>query len=91
MSVYCLQSAHLAVIEAMMALYIREVVVAERVVATLQKISGPNSTHAAPQDQEEALVLWVAKVTSALQERIAAQVSDVRSFDMQISSTLNGN
>ncbi|KAF2367766.1 Calmodulin-regulated spectrin-associated protein CH domain [Trinorchestia longiramus] len=69
-------SAHLAVIEAMMALYIREVVVAERVVSTLQKISGPNSTHATPHDQEEALVLWVAKVTAALQERVAAQITD---------------
>lgn len=58
-----------------MALYIREVVVAERVVTALQKMSG--SSHASPHDQEEALVLWVSKVTAALQERIAAQVTDV--------------
>ncbi|XP_050688722.1 uncharacterized protein LOC126981544 isoform X16 [Eriocheir sinensis] len=63
-------SAHLAVIEAMMALYIREVVVAERAVAVLQRVGGGSVPERAPQDQEEALVLWVSCITQALQERI---------------------
>ena len=60
-----------------MALYIREVVVAERVVSALQKITGSQGAEPTPQDQEEALVLWVAKVTAALQERISSQLTDV--------------
>lgn len=50
---------------------------AERVVTALSKVS--STSHATPQDQEEALVLWVSKVTAALQERIALQVTDVSS------------
>ncbi|KAK8401557.1 hypothetical protein O3P69_001012 [Scylla paramamosain] len=63
-------SAHLAVIEAMMALYIREVVVAERVVSVLQRVGGGAVPERTPQDQEEALVLWVSCITQALQDRI---------------------
>ncbi|KAK3888904.1 hypothetical protein Pcinc_007065 [Petrolisthes cinctipes] len=64
-------SAHLAVIEAMMALYIREVVVAERAVAVLQRVGGPQGgVDRTPQDQEEALVLWISHIVQALQERI---------------------
>lgn len=63
----------------MMALYIREVVVAERAVAVLQRVGGGAVPERAPQDQEEALVLWVSCITQALQERIhhhaQAQVS----------------
>ena len=70
------QSAHLAVIEAMMALYIREVVVAERVVLALQRVGGPGAEKiATPQDQEEALVQWVSQVTLALQNRVNQQVT----------------
>lgn len=60
----------------MMALYIREVVIAERVVQAIQRISGiPQSQGVpTPQDQEEALVLWVEHTTQALQARIHQQV-----------------
>lgn len=62
-----------------MALYIREVVVAERAVAVLQRVGGGSVPERPPQDQEEALVLWVSCITQALQERIhhhaQAQVS----------------
>ena len=62
-----------------MALYIREVVVAERVVSVLQRVACDSRSERAPQDQEEALVLWVSCITQALQERIhhhaQAQVS----------------
>ncbi|XP_066967188.1 uncharacterized protein Patronin isoform X10 [Macrobrachium rosenbergii] len=68
-------SAHLAVIEAMMALYIREVVVAERAVVVLQRVSGSSKEpERTPQDQEEALVLWINHITQALQERIHQHV-----------------
>ncbi|KAK8726896.1 hypothetical protein OTU49_010116 [Cherax quadricarinatus] len=67
-------SAHLAVIEAMMALYIREVVVADRAVAVLQRVGGGMMPERIPQDQEEALVVWISHVTQALQERIHQQV-----------------
>ncbi|KAK7069879.1 hypothetical protein SK128_011064, partial [Halocaridina rubra] len=69
-------SAHLAVIEAMMALYIREVVVAERAVVVLQRVSGSSKEpERTPQDQEEALVLWINHITQALQERIHQHVN----------------
>ncbi|XP_063596398.1 patronin-like isoform X6 [Penaeus indicus] len=67
-------SAHLAVIEAMMALYIREVVVAERAVSVLQRVSGGVQPERTPQDQEEALVLWINHIAQALQERVHQQV-----------------
>lgn len=67
-------SAHLAVIEAMMALYIREVVVAERAVSVLQRVSGGEQPERTPQDQEEALVLWINHIAQALQERVHQQV-----------------
>lgn len=55
----------------MMALYIREVVVAERAVAVLQRVGGPQAgVDRTPQDQEEALVLWISHIVQALQERI---------------------
>ena len=62
-------SAHLAVIEAMMALYIREVVVAERVAQVLHRVN-TGDKEPSPQDQEEALVLWINHITQALQQRI---------------------
>ncbi|KAG0727117.1 Patronin [Chionoecetes opilio] len=49
---------------------IKMVVVAERVVAVLQRLGGGTAPERAPQDQEEALVLWVSCITQALQERI---------------------
>ncbi|XP_047482342.1 uncharacterized protein LOC125034532 isoform X4 [Penaeus chinensis] len=67
-------SAHLAVIEAMMALYIREVVVAERAVSVLQRVGGGEQPERTPQDQEEALVLWINHIAQALQERVHQQV-----------------
>lgn len=76
-----MQSAHLAVIEAMMALYIREVVVAERAVSVLQRVSGGEQPERTPQDQEEALVLWINHIAQALQERVHQQVqSQVGTF-----------
>ncbi|CAL4102155.1 unnamed protein product [Meganyctiphanes norvegica] len=62
-------SAHLAVIEAMMALYIREVVVAERVAQVLHRVA-TGDKEPSPQDQEEALVLWISHITQALQQRV---------------------
>lgn len=58
----------------MMALYIREVVVAERAVSVLQRVSGGAGPDRTPQDQEEALVLWINQITQALQERIHQQL-----------------
>ncbi|XP_076064083.1 calmodulin-regulated spectrin-associated protein patronin isoform X3 [Oratosquilla oratoria] len=75
-------SAHLAVIEAMMALYIREVVMPDRVVATLQRISMPSSQ--TPQDQEEALVVWINSVTQALQEKINQHVQPSQDQELPI-------
>lgn len=63
-----------------MALYIREVVVAERAVVVLQRVGGGVPPERTPQDQEEALVLWISYVTQALQERIHQQVQSQVSF-----------
>ena len=70
----------MSVIEGMMSLYIREVVIAERVVQAIQRVGGPNLPQTpTPQDQEEALILWVEHVSQALQHRInQIQATQVR-------------
>merc|ERR1719187_1954092 len=61
----------------MMALYIREVVVAERVVAVLERVAASQDAQdKAPQDQEEALVLWINHITQALAQRLHAHTQD---------------
>ncbi|XP_067007915.2 patronin [Anabrus simplex] len=70
-------SAHMAVIEAMMVLYAKEVVTPDRVVAAIQRFSHsltPSPVDTLPADHEEALVLWVNRACAALKQRIEQEL-----------------
>lgn len=70
------QSAHMAVIEAIMVLYAKEVVTPDRVIAAIQRFSHSRSASPdpLPADHEEGLVLWVNKACSALKQRIEQEL-----------------
>lgn len=70
------QSAHMAVIEAIMVLYAKEVVTPDRVIAAIQRFSHSRaaSPNPLPADHEEGLVLWVNKACSALKQRIEQEL-----------------
>jgi calmodulin-regulated spectrin-associated protein len=80
--VYCIyfgfffQSAHMAVIEAIMVLYAKEVVTPDRVIAAIQRFSHSRaaSPDPLPADHEEGLVLWVNKACSALKQRMVQEL-----------------
>ncbi|XP_021925923.1 patronin isoform X2 [Zootermopsis nevadensis] len=69
-------SAHMAVIEAIMVLYAKEVVTPDRVVAAIQRFSFSRaaSPDPLPADHEGGLVLWVNKACSALKQRIEQEM-----------------
>ncbi|XP_037074459.1 patronin-like [Pollicipes pollicipes] len=66
-------SAHMAVMEAIMALYIREVITAERVVGVVRRFTQLQASTELPADQEEALLLWINKACARLRLQIAAE------------------
>jgi len=66
----------MAVIEAIMVLYAKEVVTPDRVLAAIQRFSHSRgaSSEPLPADHEEGLVLWVNKACSALKQRVEQEV-----------------
>ncbi|KAF0306342.1 Patronin [Amphibalanus amphitrite] len=69
-------SAHMAVMEAIMVLYIRELITAERVVGVVRRFTALQSSTELPADQEEALLLWINKACARLRGQIAAEVRE---------------
>ncbi|XP_023703294.1 patronin isoform X3 [Cryptotermes secundus] len=69
-------SAHMAVIEAIMVLYAKEVVTPDRVVAAIQRFghSRDANPEPLPADHEAGLVLWVNKACSALKRRVEQEL-----------------
>jgi calmodulin-regulated spectrin-associated protein len=63
-------SAHMAVIEALMQLFIKEQVSVERVLNTVKRFSAPVSTSEAPTDPDSALLLWTKRCCESLKLRI---------------------
>jgi len=63
-------SAHMAVIEALMQLFIKEQVSVERVLNTVNRFSAPVSTSEAPTDPDSALLLWTKRCCESLKLRI---------------------
>ena len=61
-----------------MALYIRELITAERVVGVVRRFTGLQASTELPADQEEALLLWINKACARLRAQIAAEVREVR-------------
>ena len=69
-----LQSAHMAVTEAIMTLYIKEVVTGDRIanaVRRLRDVSKSSIGGQSAHDVEEALVIWINQSCSALTQMIA--------------------
>ena len=66
----------MAVIEAIMVLYAKEVVTPDRVVAAIQRFSHSRgvSSEPLPADHEECLVLWVNKACSAMKQRVEQEL-----------------
>ena len=78
-----LQSAHMAVIEALMQLFIKEQVAVDRVLNTVKRFSAPVSTSEAPTDPDSALMLWSKRCCEALKLKIeneAEEVSEILYF-----------
>jgi calmodulin-regulated spectrin-associated protein len=66
----------MAVIEAIMVLYAKEVVTPDRVVVAIQRFSHARATspEPLPSDHEEGLLLWVNKACSALKRRVEQEL-----------------
>ncbi len=66
----------MAVIEAMMMLFIKEQVVMEKVLNTVKRFSAPVSASEAPADPEAALLLWTKRCCEALKLRLEADLGE---------------
>ena len=76
----------MAVIEALMSLFIKELVTADRVVTTIKRFEHLKSTSDStkdvdndilnPSDQGEALLLWVTRSGDLLKDRILEELGD---------------
>ena len=78
----------MAVIEALMSLFIKELVTADRVVSTIKRFesmksasdstkdNGLDNDSLKPSDQAEALLLWVERSGDALKQRIIEELAD---------------
>merc|ERR1712020_198497 len=62
-------SAHMAVIEALMTLYIRELVDPARVNTAIKRFN-KSSTSDVPQEPEDAILVWVNESSQSLRKRI---------------------
>ncbi len=77
-------SAHMAVTEAVMSLFLKELVSIDRLVNVVKRIEKTSEESIKrPADQEEALLLWLNKCCEALKRKAEAELK-VRSFDRQI-------
>ncbi|KAG8291324.1 hypothetical protein J6590_063361 [Homalodisca vitripennis] len=83
--------AHVSVMEALMALYAKEVATPDRVLAAVQRFSQSHQ-RPLPADHEQALLLWVNEANLALRERIqqeAKSQGDVPLPELKRVSDLN--
>jgi hypothetical protein len=78
----------MAVIEAIMVLYAKEVVTPDRVVVAIQRFSHSRATspEPLPSDHEEGLVLWVNKACSALKRRIEQELEQCDGGGREVTS-----
>ncbi|XP_050529806.1 patronin isoform X2 [Daktulosphaira vitifoliae] len=65
-------SAHMAIMEAVMTLYAKEVATPNRVMAAIQRLNHvpQRKTIVMPEDYERAILVWVNRTVEALQHRI---------------------
>jgi calmodulin-regulated spectrin-associated protein len=69
-------SAHMAVIEALMQLFIKEQVAVDRVLNTVKRFSAPVSTSEAPTDPDSALLLWSKRCCESLKLKIENEAEE---------------
>ncbi|GFQ68573.1 patronin [Trichonephila clavata] len=62
--------AHMAVIDGIMSLYIKEVLIPEKIVEVVKKFSYVDINSEMPSNAEEAAVLWINKCCKALEQEI---------------------
>ena len=75
MSLLFFQSAHMAVIESLMALFAKECVSRERLCAALQRFGLQQTTEVAPNaNTEQALLSWLNASLEALKNRAKAEL-----------------
>uniref|UniRef100_A0A0P5T5D5 Calmodulin regulated spectrin-associated protein 1 1 (CAMSAP1L1) n=1 Tax=Daphnia magna TaxID=35525 RepID=A0A0P5T5D5_9CRUS len=68
-------SAHMAVMEGIMNLFVKEVVSAERVVAAIRRFAELDASQTPPpKEAEQALLLWITKACQSLKKRLTAEV-----------------
>lgn len=67
----------MAVIEAMMVLYAKEVVTGDRVISAIQRFNHLESTAdlSTPEEHEAGLILWINNACSALKKRIETEIT----------------
>ncbi|XP_043681964.1 patronin isoform X15 [Vespula pensylvanica] len=65
-------SAHMAVIEGLMALYAKEVVTGDRVVSAIRRFD-PQADVEVPNDHEKGLLLWISHASHALIAKIQTE------------------
>ncbi|CAG7719003.1 unnamed protein product [Allacma fusca] len=63
-------SPHMAVIEAMMALQVKEIISNDRIVGTVQRFGPTVHPREMPSDTEEALLLWINRAILAIKDYI---------------------
>ena len=66
-------TAHMAVMEALMSLFVKEHVTPERVVSGIRRFS---KMEAVPGDQEEALLMWINQSCQALRDRVDRELGE---------------
>ena len=72
----------MAVIEALMQLFIKEQVAVDKVLSTVKRFSAPVLASEAPTDPESALLLWAKRCCEALKIQIEASPAEVRVFNL---------
>lgn len=60
----CPQSAHMAMVDALMMAYTVEMISIEKVVASVKRFSTFSASKELPYDLEDAMVFWVNKVSA---------------------------
>ncbi|XP_025203346.1 patronin isoform X4 [Melanaphis sacchari] len=71
-------SAHMAIMEAVMTLYAKEVATPNRVMAAIQRLNHVphRTTIVLPEDNERAILLWVNRTVEALKHRISSSQTE---------------
>nr|XP_042899749.1 calmodulin-regulated spectrin-associated protein 1 isoform X1 [Parasteatoda tepidariorum] len=68
-------NAHMAVIDGIMSLYIKEVLIPEKIVEVVKKFSHVDASSEIPSSSEEAAVLWINKCCRSLEQEIRSECS----------------